>query len=284
MRTIVRLAGVVTALVVSSFAGSPASATNVVFVSAVTGNDSTCSGSTTSPCRGLGTALTKAFAGDIIQLETGGNYFSATITKAITIYSPHGAAILGGESPCLTINAAATDVVTIDGIQCIPASGNHGILFNTGEKLRLRNSSIHGALGATCGVVFQPNTSAELFIEHSIISENGTSGGGSGICVVPRGKTVVSGVIDTLTAQNNRYALRAGGRINLLIQNSIISNNTVGLNSTGATTILRISNTSIYQNGTGLQSATSGDLISIGGNVLVSNTTNGAFTSTEAKQ
>jgi hypothetical protein len=285
MCNIVRLAGVALALTLSSFAGAPASAANIVFVSAVSGNDGTCTGSTTSPCRTLGVALSKAFSGDVIQLETGGNYFGSTITNmSITIYSPHGAGIFGGESPCLNINVRATDVVTLDGIQCVPAQGNNGIVFNTGEKLRIRNSSIHGAGGALCGVLFQPNSGAELFIEHSIISENGTSNGGGGVCVAPRAKAVVSGVIDRLTSQNNRYSLRANGNTNLLVQNSIFSNNFVALSATGAASILRISNDSIYKNNVGLQSLTGGQLISVGDNVLVANTTNGAFTSTEAKQ
>jgi hypothetical protein len=285
MRTFVQLAAVAMALVVSPFAWSPASATNVVFVSAVDGNDSTCTGQPASPCRSLGHAHFLAFTGDVIQLETGGNYFQATITKSVTIYSPHGAAIFGGESPCLTINAAATDVVTIDGIICIPASGNSGIVFNTGEKLRLRNSRIQGATSASCGLLFQPNAAAELFIEHSIISENGTTGTGGGVCVAPTNGAVVSGVIDSLTSQNNRLGLRAlGTNLNLLVQNSIFSDNTLAIRSQGATTTIRVSNSSIYQNGTGLQSLTSGKLISIGGNVLVANTTDGVFTATETKQ
>jgi hypothetical protein len=134
----------------------------------------------------------------------------------------------------------------------------------------------------------QPGNSAELDIENSLISENGSSGVGGGVCIQPVNNASVVGVIDRLTAQNNRWALRASytgsSQINLLIQNSVFSRNTVGLRSAGANATLRVSNTSIYQNGTGLQPAAGGQIISFGDNVLVANTSNGAFTSTEARQ
>jgi hypothetical protein len=290
MRSIVQLAGVATALVVSSI-WSPASAANVVFVSATNGSDVAGCSSPTTPCRTLSFALTKVFnADDIVQLESGGNYFSATINSlSVTIYSPHGAAINGGESPCLTINNGATDVVTLDGIACVPGFGSDGIIFNGGEKLRIRNSRIKGAQDAHCGLLFQPsNPSAELLIENTLISENGTSGAGGGLCIQPVMNASVSGVIDRLTSQNNRWSLRASfvgsSKINLLLQNSIISHNVVGVRSAGAGSEIRVTNTSIYQNTTGIQPAAGGTIISYGDNVLSNNATNGAFSSTDARQ
>ena len=280
MRTIRQLGAALTALTLSAFAVSPASAANVLVASAngLFGND--CS--VGSPCN-LAKALSVANPGDFIQLITGGNYFNATVSMEITILSTAGATLSGVASPCLTINAGASDVVTLDGVNCVAASGgNHGIQFNTGEKLRLRNSIIRGVTDAACGVFFQPNTNAELNIESSIISENGTNGGGSGVCVLPRANADVTGVFDRLTAQNNRYGLRtnagAAAVTNILIQRSVFSGNRFGIHSSGAGSLLRISDTSIYGNVTGLSIASGGSLISLQGNVLRANGTNGAFT------
>jgi hypothetical protein len=298
MRTIVLLAGAAAALVASSLASTPATAANVIFVSATNGNDSACQGDGSSPCRTLGYALSLAGSGDIVQLETGGNYGPATVTQSVTIFSPHGAAIFGF-GPCLTINAGSSDVVTLDGIVCIPApfpsertagamvdtGAPSGIIFNSGEKLRIRNSRIHGAGGGNCGVLFQPNSKAELHIEHSVISENGFTGNGGGVCVLPTGNAVVTGVIDDLTAQNDRTALRAAGsNLDLLVQNSTFSNNLLGIRVIGSSSTIRISNSVVFKNTTGINSLSGGQLVSFGGNVLAGNTTDGAFTSTEAKQ
>ena len=161
-------------------------------------------------------------------------------------------------------------------------------MFNTGEKLRVRNSIIRGADGPACGILFTPNTNAEIQVQDSIISENGTSGNGGGVCVVPRGNADVVGVFDGLTSENNRYGVRVNAPANrptsILIQNSVISGDTVGLSSNGAGSTLRLSNTSIFGNTTGLQDVNGGSLITLGGNMLRGNGTNGSFTGSEAKQ
>jgi hypothetical protein len=167
MRAIVKLAGLATTLVLSSLVCNPSPAAEIIFTSAVSGNDGTCTGAATSPCRSLFKALSLAFSGDVIQLETGGDYFGATVDKSITIYSPHGAAIFG--FPCLTINAGTSDVVTLDGIICIPGQQvgiagaaapvtTDGIVFNSGDKLRIRNSRIQAASNDKCGLLFSPAT------------------------------------------------------------------------------------------------------------------------------
>lgn len=298
MRTIVLLAGAAAALVASSLASTPATAANVIFTSATNGDDSNCTGEATLPCRTLSKSLSLASSGDVVQLESGGNYIGADISQSVTIYSPHGAGILPGVGACLTIAAGTKDVITVDGIICIPApfpaerpagavstNAANGIIFNSGEKLRVRNSRIHGAGSGNCGILFQPNTNAELQIEHSVISENGFTGNGGGVCIAPTGNALVTGVIDDLTAQNDRIGLRAAGRnADLLVENSTFSNNLLGIRAIGSTSTIRISNSAIFKNTTGINSQSGGQLVSFGGNVLAGNTTDGTFTSTEAKQ
>jgi hypothetical protein len=290
MRTMVQLAGIVTALTVIWSVWSPASAANVVFVSATSGTDGAACGAPTAPCRSLSFALTKAFTpDDVIQLDSGGNYFSTTINnQSIIIYSPHGAAIFGGESPCLTINNDVDNIVTLDGIICIPDSSHSGIVFNSGRRLRIRNSRVHYAGSGFCGISFQPSNTATLLIERSLVGENGTSSAGGGVCIAPTNNASVSATIDHLTAQNNRFGLRTAAtgtsKINLMLQNSIFSNNLVGVLSSGANSEVRFSNDTIYQNTTGIKTAAGGALISFGDNLLSSNGVDGAFTSPEAKQ
>jgi hypothetical protein len=289
MRKLIRIAGAATALVATSLAPMPASASSIIMVSSVYGNNSTCvAGDPTKPCFSFFKAVELASPGDMIYLDAG-SYFNANITKTLNIFSRHGATFFGGESPCLRINAGPNDVVNIDGINCVLANdGNHGIEFNSGEKLRVRNSTFRGGASGGCGIQFQPNSNAELFVERSIVSETGTTGGAGGICVLPASGVEVVGVIDNTTIENTRYGLRgvsdSTSAVRLLINNSTFSGNGTAIRSTGANSVLRMSNSSVYQNNNGLTVASAGQLISVGGNVVVGNTPNGTFTSTEAKK
>jgi hypothetical protein len=292
MRTVRQLAAALAALVLSLFAVNPASAANVIIV-AGTGSDLNAGGNCglnfADACRTLQKGINQAAAGDVVELVTGGAFFSAIVDKEITIFSRAGAFMTGGESPCLTINAGANDVVTVDGVGCVAEpGGSHGILHNTGEKLRFINGSIRSAVAAACAILFQPTTNAELHVENSVISENGTQGGGGGICIVPRQSAKVISTITNVAVQNNRNGVRANAAnanqsINVLVQKSIIAGNFIGLRSDGATSIMRVSGNAIYGNTTAL-SVAGGQMNSFLDNVLEANVTDGAFTIGELKQ
>lgn len=292
MRTIRQLGVALTALTLAAFAAAPASAANIILVSE-TGSDAAnggnCGLTTADACRSLSKGVLRANPGDVVELITGGRFFSAVVDKEVTIFSRAGAFITGGKSPCLTFNGAANDVLTLDGVHCVAeADGNHGILFNTGEKLRFVNGTIRSTIGAACAIFFQPNTNAELYVEDSIISENGVQGGGGGICIVPRASAKVISVIKKVSLQNNRNAVRAvvasqNQSIKVLVQHSIVAGNFIGLRSDGGTSEMRVSDNAIFGNTTGL-STTGGQMITLNGNVLRANVANGAFTSAEVKE
>jgi hypothetical protein len=175
-------------------------------------------------------------------------------------------------------------------VNCLPANdGNHGILFNTGEKLRFRNGTIRGTTGNACAIYFQPNTNAELHVDDAVISENGTTGGGGGICIVPRSNADVLSVVKKTFLQNNRYGLRtssagAGQIIDVLIQQSVIAGNPFGVRSSGAASNVRMHGNAIYGNSMALNTTNGGKLTTLGGNVLRANGTNGAFTDSEVTE
>ena len=76
----------------------------------------------------------------------------------------------------------------------------------------------------------------------------------------------------------------AGGATNVVIEGSTLSNNgSHGVVSNGANTTVHMRNSTVTGNARGIIFTASGKLISVGGNAVVNNTVNGAFTSSVAQ-
>jgi len=278
MRTHV-FAGVVAGFFV--FTANAASAGT--FIVSTIGDDAGACGTPAAPCKTLQRAINRADSGGTILLSDPGNYGSATITKSVNIRGVPGAGIFSPTLPCLTLNGPGI-TVTVDGLTCdMDGAAKDGILFNSGHKLRLENSTVRGTTGPTCGLLVNPSTgSDEVMINNSTFVENGTTGtnDGGGICLQPSGTAQLSGVIRNSIFQNDRHgfvsAPTGSATSSLLIDGVNSSNNAGGIFSVGANSTVCIRNSTVSGNSfQGLGGG--GILLNGGGNTVWNNITNGAF-------
>jgi len=142
--------------------------------------------SRTAPCKTFAGAISKTAPGGIINCLDPGGFGAVTITKSLTIdCSSTLAGVLAAGTNGINVNAAATDVVRLRGLD-IEGVGTGLIGVNVIQvgALRIENCKIWGFnSGSALGVFFQIPTGvgSELYVGDSVISENGsgsTSGGG----------------------------------------------------------------------------------------------------------
>jgi len=285
-----RMLGIAVMLTTSSLACGQASAAHL-FVSPF-GNDGTGTGSANAPFLTLQGAVNDAQSGDVIQLEMGGNYGGAVINnKTLTILSTEGGGVIEPGVGGIVFNGAGgNDILTIRGLTIDQAgSANNGIVFNSGRKLNVFDSFIQNGSGAASGIFFQPNDAvSELNVRNTVISEFGTSGVGAGIRIAPRAGGDVDVAIEDVAAYNSRTGISstagAGSFIDALYKNLLASGGGIGVSSAGAGSTVRLADSTIANNATGLSHPGTAKLISVGGNAVRQNTVNGTFTATEAKQ
>jgi hypothetical protein len=150
-----------------------------------------------------------------------------------------------------------------------------------------------------------------------LIRADASPAGGNAIWIRPAGSANVDAVLDNVTVRNavtgvlidgngttgsNAVTIRnsvisggssfgvkandnGGGPTNVLVEESAISNNaTTGVVATGPNATIRLGNSTVTGNARGLAVASSGKMISQGGNVVSGNTVDGTFTSTVAQK
>jgi hypothetical protein len=112
-------------------------------------------------------------AGGVISVLDPGDYGGTTITKSVTIRAEGvdgGATVSPRTVFWIIVAAAATDVVTLEGLHF---SGAGGIRFNSGGQLHvvrcvITNSNIDGSIG----IRFSPNSASKLSVTDTVISNN----------------------------------------------------------------------------------------------------------------
>jgi hypothetical protein len=255
MKNISKLLGMTSMIVIFIIQNTLAQATRT-WVSGVGDDLNPCS--RTAPCKTFAGAISKtAGTGEIIALDPGG-FGAVTITKSITI-SAIGVegGILVAATNAITINAAATDVIILKGLDIEGLAGIGGSLSGinilSAQSVLIDNCTINGFEGA---------------------------GSGNGINVAPSGGSVNvivqnSRITKCLTGINVVPSLFGGADVNVL--GSLIGFNFTGINSTGFGATVRLANSSIFNNTTGVSSST-GKVVSFGNNNIAGNTNNGAIT------
>lgn len=271
--------------------------------------------SRTAPCKTFAGAISKTAAGGEINCIDQGAYGAVTITKSIALVCVGvTAGVLHSATNGIVINAAATDVIFIKGLDINggtpSAAGLNGIRFLAGASLTVQDSIIRNSIGATPngnGILFAPSTPAELLVEDTTIDNTGNAGSGSGIELAPTaGGSVratvrnsritnsagngirlnttagaVNAVIDTVVIANGSQGViilapTNGG--NALITGSNIENNTgAGILAAGAAARARVGTTTITANTTGVSAVSSANINSFGTNLLIGNGTDGTF-------
>ncbi|HEV7668812.1 MAG TPA: right-handed parallel beta-helix repeat-containing protein [Thermoanaerobaculia bacterium] len=266
--------------------------------------------SRTAPCKTFAGAISKtAPKGEINVLDPGG-FGGVTITKAISIISDHvEAGVLVSGTNAIIVNAAATDVVVLRGLDIEGlGTGLAGVRFLAGGALHVERCSFKGFTQKA--IDFEPSGAANLFVVDSVIVDNALSTSG-GIFVKPSGAGSAIGSIDNVRLERNHFGLHIEGAVNFTVRNSIATANTTsgfealntgaaiglmvtgstassngiaGIRSDGASTVVRVTDTTLFANPNGLQVANTGQIISGGDIRNLGNTTAGAPNSSVVPQ
>jgi hypothetical protein len=309
-----RIAFIGTAALVSAIGfAAPASAQATrTWVSGVGDDVNPCS--RTAPCKTFAGAISKTAAGGEINCLDPGGFGAVTITKSMTIACPYteGGALAGGNGIVLNM-PAATDVAFIRGLDIFGVNPpTNGVRFINNGSLHIEDCTIRRFNAANSfGISYQPSGTSRLYVTNTTVADNGSAATGGGILISPTGaagtaRVVLKGVRVVNNANNGvRVDTTAGtfnqgvgvviedsnisGNVNGIstnaaavvmgasVNNSVIANNTgIGIVVSGASSTVRVGNTTITGNATGL-SASGGSVIqSWGDNRLVGNPTVGA--------
>ena len=277
------------------------------FVSAQTGNDvNTCS--PTTPCRTFGKAMTNVNpGGEVIVLDSGG-YGPMTIDKSVKITAQGVyAGITATTGDAILINTPSTsDVVILRGLTVNGIGGANGINSASSITLQVYDSFFQGF--ASNGLAFA--TGGYFGVHSSTFVGNGT-----GIFVTgPVGG--VKGLIENSDIESSvNFGVYIGDLARVIARNTTASGNVTnyivkdqlgsyaeltldrcmalngatglavdGIGSPAGSVILRVSTSTISGNTNGIVAFVNADIRTYSNNILVGNSTNGAFTGTLSPQ
>ena len=280
-----------------------------------TGDDTnTCQ--LTTPCKTFQGALLKTDTGGEIACLGAGGFGSVTITKSVSIIcklGTDGVATTGGNA--ITVNTPANSVVILQGLD-IDGLGvaSIGISFTGAGVLHVQQCLIRNFKGGSAlGISFTPTAAAQLFVEDSYISDNGTSTTGQGILIKPNSGVSAQAELNRVSLNGNVVGVRAdgssngsvflsiesstmagsalagvlaftstgGGTVSVLVDRSDISNNgTNGLGAEGSAATLRFARSIVTGNGTSTNAVNGATLLSYGDNDIDGNGTNTLPTTT----
>lgn len=160
-----------------------------------------------APCRSFQHAHDQTAAGgQVTMLDTAG-YGALTITKAISIVNDGGGTAgvtdPGASNDAITINAGASDVVTLRGLTLNGAgTGNNGIAFHSGGALDIQNCVIRDF--ANDGVLAAPAASAAVTIADTIVSGNGGTGV---VMLAPSGGVIRAHLLRAAALENGHHGI-----------------------------------------------------------------------------
>ena len=286
------LSALVVFAVCVSFASLAHAQATRTWVSGVGDDANPCS--RTAPCKTFAGAISKtAPEGEINCLDPGG-FGAVTITKAITIDCLHTlGGVLAAGTNGVRVLAGGSDRIVLRGLDINGAgSGVNGILFTSGGSLHVENSVIYGMQnGINIGA------GNEIYIKNTYIRNNSNVGvyiAGSG--------GLVNAVIEKTTVENQMHGLYAGANTRVTTRGSvysghsnigifalggspaevnvdscIVTNNGIGLYSSGAQAIIRVATSFITGNNFGVLADGLGIVATFSDNRLHGNISDGAF-------
>jgi len=260
--------------------------------------------SRTAPCKTFSGAISKtAPHGEIDVLDPGG-FGTVTITKSLTIDgkgSEAGVLNAGGITGIL-INAATTDVIVLRNLEIngvgsglngvrvfqanrveiqncmITGQTSRGVLVDaaTAVKVFIRDSQIHDINATAVAVLPSSGSPAhQITIDHSHISECGSTAGSAGGVFAQNGAKVV--VHDSSISHNTASGVEAGAGADITVDDSVVSfNGGDGVKTSGGTA--RVSRTALlYNSGSAVNNA-GGTLTTFGDNRMAGNASNNTGT------
>lgn len=240
--------------------------------------------SRTAPCKTFAGAISKTAAGGEINIIDAGAYGAVTITKSITIDGiGFEAGILASSTSGVTINAAATDVITLRNLDINGGTslspGLYGIRYLSAEQVHIEDCKIYN-FGAN--VETTPNTSsiyvdvagkARLTVKNTVITSFNSAVPGLLIRTASATDTAIA-VLDNVTMKGIGTAVLARERATVNVVNSLLTGNYRAIFPEYATSLIRLSNTSILNNTIGIGTGP-GKVISFGNNQIAGNLQNG---------
>ncbi|HEX5874394.1 MAG TPA: right-handed parallel beta-helix repeat-containing protein [Pyrinomonadaceae bacterium] len=241
--------------------------------------------SRTAPCKTWAGAISKTAAcGEIDALDPGG-FGTVTITKSITLDGTGTmASILASLTTGITINAAATDVVTIRGISINGfCNGLRGINILSAKTVNVEDCVIFRFAGN--GIQSTDANGLALNVRNTVIRDN--TGDGINILAAAAGPARVT--LDNVRLSGNTNGMHARSGSTVTAMNSVFSNNSaagVFADNTVAASfaVVRVQRSQISGNATGVQAGSGGgvaaSVVEISQNLINFNTGNGVLVST----
>lgn len=239
--------------------------------------------SRTAPCKTWAGAISKTAAcGEIDALDPGG-YGAVTITKSITLDGTGTfASILASLVNGITINAAATDVITIRGLSINGfCNGISGIRVLQAKTVNVEDCVIF-RFSTGNGITVAETSDLQLNVRNSVIRDNTLDG----INVTTTGGTVKVN-LDNVQLTGNQDGIHARQSSRVVANNCVFSQNTANgilSDATAAFATVRVWNSNISLNGgAGVRAGNAGGGTSgaeIGQNQINHNTGNGVLVGT----
>ena len=256
------------------------------FVSGL-GNDANAPNCTrTAPCRTFQAAHNNTLADGEITVLDPGSYGSLTITKNISIINDgvgEAGVLVSGGGVGITINASATDAVTLRGITIkgIGFGGGDGIHLTGGFSLSIENCVVRNLTGSSPkgnGIIFNPAPSggvAHLVVSNTFVTDNSNEG----IWVVPFGTGGVHAVFNRVTSTGNGdvgilldpFNFGFTGGIKASAESSVAAQNSgAGFWLTAGAAFLMVTRSVVEGNNIGFRGA-AGGVINVGGSAITGN-------------
>lgn len=258
---------------------------SITWISGVGDDFNPCS--RTAPCRTLQAAYDKTINGGEINFLDPAGVGAITITHSVTINGGNSlSSILITSTNGITINAGATDVVTIRGLSIISPktnAGSNAINFIAGGQVNVEDCSIVGF--ATTGIRASLTASGSLTVKNTTITTpNSTTSNGVNLSTTtgklsasldnvsiqgfPVGMNVSTNVVASIsnaTIAGNTIGVRAQNNGIINLEKCEVTKNISGIISESANSTIRISNVNIFDNTTGI-ATNEGKVISFGNN------------------
>ena len=280
-----------------------------------------------NPCATFSFAYGVTSTGGVISVVDSGDFGGLNIQKSLTIRGEGvdaGAVSDTATGYFISINGASSDVITLEGlhfsgagIQVAGQVSGGGSVFVRNCVIRNNNSPASGFFNVY-GIKVVPAGLVTVVVSDTVVQNNGNSGGGAGIYIVPPAGGRAQVTLDRVLAQGNQFGVAVDGSqstggvnmtirdsvlasnkldglvattssggapIGVVLANSTLSNNGFGIRAIGSNVVVRVEGSKIAGNtGSGVSALSGGSLLSFGNNAVRANGTDGVFSGPVALQ
>ena len=274
----------------------------------------------TAPCKTFAGAISKTIAGGEITVLDPGGFGAVTITKSISITNDGvgEAGVLVAGTNAIIVNAGANDVINLRGLVIdgsVPAFGSLGGIRILGAKAVHVQNCVIKNFSAGFGIsVANSAGTVQVFVNDTVISNNGSGALGGGILVRPTGPGSSRVVLQRVAVEGNAFGVRVDGSGgagsvgngvvlrdsvvsgnsqsgvsvvvppggqggNIFVEGtSVVANGSTGIIADGTNAAILVASSSITLNPTGVATANGGSVLTFKSNQLFNNGSDGTFT------